>query len=621
MKIVITSGKGGVGKTFIATCMADVLTEKLQVSFIDCDVEAPNAHLFLKPDNIESQPQYRSCVESMDPQKCDLCGKCAKACYFNAIVVGKESAMTFPELCRWCGSCQIVCPNDAIKVGRRRIGDLYSGRVGQIDLSWATLQAGAGGMTVTLIEKLKEKNTGGLTIYDSPPGTSCPVVHTVRGADCVVLVTDPTRFGLHDLKLSVRMCRSMDIQPFVIINRRGTGDIAELKNWCDRQELQIIGSIPDRRDIAECYSSGKLATQHMPDIRKMFGSIADTLLSLPKSVKKTNLDKTEATVFISEPINPSVTEQSIPPQSPVEIAVVSGKGGSGKTSLSACFAQLAKTTVVDCDVDAADLHLLFEPKVIECQDFVGGRKMQIDPQTCVSCGLCFNICRFDAIRKTDNGLYAVIEDNCEGCGACMQACPAGAVVMEPSTDGRWYFSNIRTGKMSHATLSPGRENSGKLVTLIRKKAAAGYSSCDSKGPIVLDGAPGTGCPVIASIGGTKFAVLVTEPTVSGMHDLQRIYELTKHFGIPAGIVINKADINLKVSRNIEQFAKENNIPILGKLPYTLLFTDAQQQGQTLLEYADNTQITKQIRVIWKTILENINERNISYENCNTGCTG
>lgn len=621
MKIAITSGKGGVGKTFIATCLADVLTEKQQISFIDCDVEAPNAHLFLKPDRIECQPQYQSCVESMDPQKCDLCGKCAKACYFNAIVVGKKTAMTFPELCRWCGSCQIVCPNDAIRIGQRKIGDLYSGRVGRIDLSWAELQTGAGGMTVTLIEKLKKSETNQLTIYDSPPGTSCPVVHTVRDADYVVLVTDPTRFGLHDLKLSVRMCRSMDIQPVVIINRTEIGNIAELRNWCSRQGLNIIGSLPDSRDIAECYSSGKLATRQMPDIRKIFSSIADRLFSLPGDVSKTNVDKTEASVFLSEPIDPSVTEQTAPAQNPVEIAVVSGKGGSGKTSLSACFAQLAKTTVVDCDVDAADLHLLFEPKVLECQDFVGGRKMRIDPQACVSCGLCFNVCRFNAVRKMDNGSYVVIEDNCEGCGACMQACPADAVITEPSTDGRWYFSMIRTGKMSHATLSPGRENSGKLVTLIRKNAAAGSSSCNSRTPVVLDGAPGTGCPVIASIGGTKFAVLVTEPTVSGMHDLQRIYELTKHFGIPTGIVINKTDINLKVSQSIEEFAKETNVPVLGKLPYTSLFTDAQQQAQTLLEYAGDTHIAEQIRTIWKTIIENINERDIAYENCNTSRTG
>jgi MinD superfamily P-loop ATPase len=621
MKIAITSGKGGVGKTFIATCLADVLTEKQQVSFIDCDVEAPNAHLFLKPDRIDSQPQYQPCVESMDSEKCDLCGKCAKACYFNAIVVGKKTAMTFPELCRWCGSCQIVCPNDAIIIGQRKIGDLYSGKVGQIDLSWAVLQTGAGGMTVTLIEKLKQKKTSELTIYDSPPGTSCPVVHTVRHADCVVLVTDPTRFGIHDLKLSVRMCRSMDIQPLIIINRAETGSLAELRNWCNSQGLEIIGSLPDSRDIAECYSSGKLVTQHMPDIRKIFSSIADTLISLPKPVKKTNVDKTKASVFLSEPIGTSAEERTTTAQNPVEIAVVSGKGGSGKTSLSACFTQLAKTTVVDCDVDAADLHLLFEPKVLECQNFVGGRKMRIDPQECVSCGLCFNACRFNAIRKTDENSYMVIEDNCEGCGACLQVCPAGAVMTEPSTDGRWYFSAIRTGKMSHATLSPGRENSGKLVTLIRKNAAAKSSFCDSQSPIVLDGAPGTGCPVIASIGGTKFAVLVTEPTVSGMHDLKRIHELTKHFGIPAGIVINKADINHQVSQDIEKFAKENNIPVLGKLPYNMLFTDAQQHEQTLLEYAGDTQIAKQIRVIWKTILENINERNISYENCNTSCTG
>jgi MinD superfamily P-loop ATPase len=605
LKIAITSGKGGVGKTFAATCLAAVLSEREKVRYIDCDVEAPNAHLFLKPNQIHSEKQTLPCIEGVDPEKCSYCGQCAKACYFNAMVVGKKNAMAFAELCRWCGACQLVCPHDALRVGHRSIGTIYRGTVGTIDLHWATLQAGAGGMTVRLIEQIKQKANNALTILDSPPGTSCAVVHTIRDADVVILVADPTRFGMHDLKLSVQLCRSMQIQPLVFVNRSGIGSLDQLRQWCHSENLPILAEIPDDRAIAELYSNGLLPIDHLVYLRQLFIQIAGKLLSLPAPeqtaktqsanahaeapFRNTNGSKTRAPVE-----NPSVN--------PLEITVLSGKGGTGKTSLAACFAQLAQSVVADCDVDAADMHLLLEPQVIESDTFIGGRVMSIDARRCSVCEKCIDVCEWNAITKT-NGVVSIDEEKCEGCGACVLVCLTKAIKTTPTQDGKWYWSATRHGNMSHAALEPGKENSGKLVTLVRKNAAA--KSTGSNPLIVLDGSPGTGCPVIASVGGAKAAVIVTEPTVSGLHDLKRILELTEHFKVRAGIIINKADINPQVSEHIKQFSQEHNAVILGELAYDPVFIEAQQQGQTVLEYQPDSDLSKTIKNIWKQIKDTL----------------
>lgn len=600
MNIAITSGKGGIGKTLVAACLAKVMADRQRVCYVDCDVEAPNAHLFLKPDNVQSADEFLSCIESIDMQKCTLCGQCVKACYFNALAVGKKTAITFPELCRWCGACVQVCPADALVVGQRTIGVTFRGQSGNIVLHWATLAAGAGGMTVRLIEQLKNHTQKeNLVILDSPPGTSCSAVHTIRDADHVILVSDPTRFGQHDFKLSVHLCRSMNIEPLAVINRAQLGDLAGLRQWCHEHQVRILAELPDSRKIAELYSAGILPVESMNDLRQQFDAMAQTLLQLPP--QKTITEK-PAIPLPWQMVSAGVAQDTAPVSvNPTEIAIVSGKGGTGKTSLCACFAQLSQSTVADCDVDAADMHLLLEPSVLESGIFTGGRTMHINPALCTGCGLCVNLCQWKAITQIEGGRFHITEQDCEGCGTCLLVCPVNAISTEATEDGTWYWSSTRFGPMSHAMLEPGRENSGKLVTLVRKQAAARSRPQNGQMKIVLDGSPGTGCPVIASIGGATAAIIVTEPTVSGLHDLERILELTEHFRIRTGIIINKSDLNLDMVQKIKNTAAAHKTDLLGQLPYDTTFVQAQQSGKTILEYQPDSVLSEIIRTIWKKI--------------------
>ncbi|MBN2513624.1 MAG: P-loop NTPase [Sedimentisphaerales bacterium] len=605
MKIAVSSGKGGVGKTLAAACLASVMAESQTVCYVDCDVEAPNGHLFLKPADVKSAEEILPCIEGMDPQRCTYCGQCARVCYFNALAVGRKNAIAFPELCRWCGACLRVCPTDALITGQRVVGTICRAKSGAIRLHWATLAAGAGGMTVRLIELLKERTQHEeLIILDSPPGTSCSAVHTIRQADHVILVADPTRFGVHDLKLSVRLCRSMNIEPLILINRAGLGDVDGLRRWCSEHRLRILAELPDSREIAHLYSQGILPVMRMESLRRQFLEMAQTLRQLPAA--EPVADNPDVVLSwqqggsVSSELPVSSPRESAP--QPAEITIVSGKGGTGKTSLCACFAQLAGGVVADCDVDAADLHLLLEPRVLEQGVFRGGRVMQIDPARCTRCGACVNVCQWKAIRRQDDGSVTIIEQDCEGCGTCLQVCPVNAIDTEPTDDGRWYWSSTRLGPMSHAMLEPGKENSGKLVTVVRKQATdRAESGPSANGVVILDGSPGTGCPVIASVGGARAAVIVTEPTVSGLHDLERILELTEHFRIRAGIIINKADLNPEMTEKIKIAVESHHADLLGELPYDTIFVQAQQAGKTVLEYQPDSELSETIRLIWKQV--------------------
>ena len=600
MKIAITSGKGGVGKTLVAACLAEAIADVHPVCYIDCDVEAPNAHLFLKPHEVKSSDEHLQCIEGFDLQRCTFCGKCTKVCYFNALAVGKKNAMAFPELCRWCGACIEICPADALVVGRRKVGTTYCGQSGAIELHWATLAAGAGGMTVRLIDQLKNRiRDDRCVILDSPPGTSCSAVHTIRDADIVILVADPTRFGAHDLKLSVRLCRSMAFEPLVLINRVELGDAASLRKWCKDNQLHIIAELPDSWQIGSLYSQGILPTHQIQELKQQFADISHKLMQLPPK-RTVGAMPDILTAWQKKDISdrkPHTFESS---NTAAEIVVISGKGGTGKTSLCACFAQLASATVGDCDVDAADMHLLLNPKVLTSEIFRGGRTMNIDPAMCTNCGRCIEVCQWHAITAVD-GQTHIAERDCEGCGTCVLVCPVSAIASRPTEDGMLYWSSTRLGKMSHAMLEPGEENSGKLVTAVRKQATGQHNAGPDSGWILLDGSPGTGCPVIASIGGTRAAVVVTEPTVSGLHDLGRILELTAHFQIRTGVIINKADLNHSVAEDIRQMTRKNKIELLGELPYDTAFVQAQQAGQTILEYQPYGELAGRIKTIWKQI--------------------
>lgn len=268
-----------------------------------------------------------------------------------------------------------------------------------------------------------------------------------------------------------------------------------------------------------------------------------------------------------------------------EIVVISGKGGTGKTSISSALAFIEPDSIVlaDCDVDAADLHLILKPQVTRSEDFYSGYKAVIDNVKCVACGLCHSICRFSAIIPNKNA-YKVNSLDCEGCGYCARICLTKAISMHENLVGESYASTTRTGSpMMHARLKAGADNSGKLVAKVKNMAKA--SASEHNLPYVLiDGSPGIGCPVISSLSGASLALIVTEPSLSALSDMKRVWELATKFNLPCAIIINKADINPSIAGDIAAFASLNNITIIDSLPYDNDFYRAVTLGQSLVEY-------------------------------------
>jgi len=284
-----------------------------------------------------------------------------------------------------------------------------------------------------------------------------------------------------------------------------------------------------------------------------------------------------------------------------EIVVISGKGGTGKTSVTASLAMLGldNMIVADCDVDAADMHLLMQPKQSETSDFFSGVLAVIDQDKCIQCGKCAEICRWQAIPVIDSK-YEVQALDCEGCGYCALVCPVQAIKMESQNVGDWIISDVKSStKMVHAKLHIGAENSGKLVAKVKNEAKA---LAKSKGLdyVLVDGSPGIGCPVVSSLSGADLVVLVTEPSVSGIHDLKRVYQLVKKFSIPANCIINKADINENKSKELKQFLAKEKIELLAEIPYDDNFTKAMTMGQTIVEY-DPDGIGSIIKMCWNKI--------------------
>jgi len=285
----------------------------------------------------------------------------------------------------------------------------------------------------------------------------------------------------------------------------------------------------------------------------------------------------------------------------MEIAIVSGKGGTGKSSLSAAFATLDQTIVLaDCDVDAANLFLIFNPVHEEEIVYISGHKAVIDYNLCTGCGLCEKYCRFDAISDM-NGKVVISEISCDGCFLCSRICPEKAINMIPNDKSRLYSGPFRNGRMVYGRLAPGEENSGKLVSLVREKAkqAAKENGLET---IILDGPPGIGCPVISTITGVDKVVIVTEPTISGLHDMQRTVATVKKFNISPYVIINKFDINISMSRQIEEWCEQNGISISGQLPFDRVFTEAMINSLSITEYNPEHEISKKIKIIWQKIL-------------------
>ena len=283
---------------------------------------------------------------------------------------------------------------------------------------------------------------------------------------------------------------------------------------------------------------------------------------------------------------------------PTEIAIISGKGGTGKTTIAGALIAIAGDVVIaDCDVDAPDLHMLLQPTVNMTEEFYGSKIAHIDANTCTGCGLCQEKCRFDAAQPPRIDPIA-----CEGCGVCAYVCPEQAIEMRNRLSGYLYESQTRFGPMSHARLLPGEGNSGKLVTEVRSLAKK-IAKAPARERIIIDGSPGIGCPVIATVTGIQVGVIVTEPTMSGLHDMKRVLSLLQRFSAKAVVIINKFDLNLENTSRIEQFCRTNDVEVLGRLRYDSVMTESMMAAKTLPEFAPRHELTKSLHDIWRGLTE------------------
>jgi len=294
-----------------------------------------------------------------------------------------------------------------------------------------------------------------------------------------------------------------------------------------------------------------------------------------------------------------------------QLVILSGKGGTGKTTVAGALAHLASqegsVILVDADVDAANLELLLSPKELERHAFFSSKVAVIDPELCIACGRCEEVCRFDAvISPAEEGEpFSIDSVACEGCAVCAFQCPAEAIRMEEPQDGLWFRSDTRFGPLVHAHLFAGQENSGKLVAEVRQRAAA-LARDDGQAYAIIDGPPGIGCPVIAATTGTQLALIVIEPTVSGVHDLERILGVTKHFGVPPLVCINKYDINLRKSQEIGEYCRRLGVEVVGRIPFDTVVTEAMVQGQPVTAYDDGP-VTQELRHLWRLVRERLEQ--------------
>ncbi|MCP3965207.1 MAG: P-loop NTPase, partial [Lentisphaerae bacterium] len=389
MILTIASGKGGTGKTTLAVNLTEFLMNsssiKENIRLLDCDVEAPNDNLFIK-----ASPTSGKRITIRKPvwnkEKCKACGKCKEVCRYNAIAKISKEILIFKDLCHSCGGCKYICPNDAITEEEYSIGEVYATPVNQkLLFAYGLLNIGKT-TTPSMVKAVKSYiSLDGLNIIDAPPGTGCSVVSTLEGSDIAILVTEPTPFGLHDLKLALELANKMKIPTGVVINRSDGNDNIIL-DFLNKYDIPVLGRIPFDRKYAEAYSRGEMLIHSFPEIEDKISKIFAVALELKdKKVKQytthgmNELNYTKSQKNISESTKAKNRQK--------EIMIISGKGGTGKTTITAALSVLAKRELnnnrvfADCDVDAADLHLLLKPEIIKKSEFSGGSVYKIDSKT------------------------------------------------------------------------------------------------------------------------------------------------------------------------------------------------------------------------------------------------
>jgi MinD superfamily P-loop ATPase len=532
-------------------------------------------------------------------QRCDGCGICAAKCRYNAIAVVKGKPLLFNDLCHSCGVCGVVCPRDAITMKHEPIGEvLADNSYRPFSFMFGRLNVGESQSPMVIGEMLKHTLSDGLNIIDGPPGTACNTVKAVGAADKVILVTEPTPFGANDLALALDLCAQLEKPCGVVINRSDNNDEL-IEKLAGRYQVPVIGKIPFKRDYARACSDGLILTSEFPELRSEVINSFSRLLSeatVPQPGRSEKVAQGECRI---DPIA-ATNDKSDGYQ---ELTILSGKGGTGKTTVTGSFVSLAESLVAaDCDVDAANLRLIMNDNQLYSERICLGAEAIIDAEKCIACGKCQAGCRFSAIDYDENTKkYRVNELNCEGCGLCLEVCPVNAISEKRADTGRLMLSDSAHGRLVHAKLAPAAENSGKLVTMVRNLAFAIVDQ-QQKDWLLVDGPPGTACPAIASVTGSDRVILVTEPTIAAVHDLERIIKLVRHFGLKPEIIINKADINPTYARKIRDLADNAGYRILGEIPFDDTVKEAIKAGVPVVDFNEGL-ASQALKNIWTRVKE------------------
>jgi MinD superfamily P-loop ATPase len=631
LRVAVASGKGGTGKTLISTNLARTLADDgRDTSYVDCDVEAPNGHLFLVPTQIVPSPVAVP-VAQIDEDACTGCPTCSRICQYSAILSLPTHSVVLDDLCSGCGACVQACPTGAISERNVPVGVVEQAVSGSLTVRGGRMDIGRTAeheIVRSVLHASREQDTGWV-VMDSPPGVACTAAETVRNADVALLVTEPTPAGLHDLALAVELARELEVPCAVALNRAGEDD-AGVREYCAERGIPILLELLDDRGIAEIYARGDLLVEVDPTHRERFRRLATDLQAMTSAGTAvtsagaagpaprngpppgTVADPGAGTSTGATPPVPSSMHSTDPLRT--DLVVLSGKGGTGKTSLSAALTRLAAAdtaqVIVDADVDAANFALLTEAVPTASWPFVGGKHAVVDPAVCTGCGICVEHCRFDALTLRDAtspealGEFVAVVDTaaCEGCTLCEHLCPDLAIRMEPTTGGSWSLAETPAGPLVHARLTPGQQNSGKLVTLVRNEGRAVARAHDTD-VLLTDGPPGIGCPAGAALAGSTHVLLVTEPTRSGLHDLRRIAELCAQSRIPTAVCLNKADLDDPLSEQLLVEAATRDLPVLGRVRYDPAIPAAHRAGSTVIDHAPDSPAAEDLRHLWSAVTD------------------